>query len=336
MVQQEYICMKCGSTSCGEMNCGKLITCYLGTMDYISVQQLADEFLKSEEKSCVCSHDTCLTKKQLISCPPTIIVTIGRFSYETFSMKNSDYVEVSHDLYLECENQIIKYQLKSVVCHHGTSDQQGHYTAVIRHGDQFVSCSDMSLSFTADNLNRSCYIVIYDRVDKELPLYTRAVLNSLFATSGFKCMYNDFQHDKHKLSGVKINQCLEYSKEIEGDITKYIWHKMDQYRRKYNVIDPCVFLDLYLQQLFDIKGNSVGCLSLAENFETLRLEFKSCSECHEKAVHCDNIFIIHIKQFSVHDICKQIMKPSDSNRFCKCPEETSSVFCKKCTQYFDC
>lgn len=125
------------------------------------------EDLFDEYKCSKCKTYVRATKRlSLFQNPKIFILHVKRFHYSSFFSKSNVYIIFDFELSIEG----IKYELKSVIQHHGTY-HGGHYTCYVKYGTSWYFCDDQSVSKASrsDVLAAQAYVLVYQRKDTDSP-----------------------------------------------------------------------------------------------------------------------------------------------------------------------
>ena len=92
----------------------------------------------------------------------------------------------------ESSKSDINYDFKSAVCHYGESVNNGHYVAMVKTGNQYICCNDSLVeSASSDQLLDTAYVLVYDKVNEELPQFVGPFLSCFKANIGLQHVLKD-------------------------------------------------------------------------------------------------------------------------------------------------
>ena len=73
-------------------------------------------------------------------------------------------------------------------CHNGNTARGGHYTSMVRKGNQYICCNDSLKEIRpSDDLLETAYRLVYAKVNEELPQFVAPFLSCFKANLGNKC-----------------------------------------------------------------------------------------------------------------------------------------------------
>ena len=102
--------------------------------------------------------------------PNVLVLHLKRFSFGDIFGKITKTIEFEQELYLPCsgeETKKVKYELSSMIVHHGSSVHGGHYVAFIKAPNgQWYEMNDSQVSGTSINkvLKQQAYVLFYTKV----------------------------------------------------------------------------------------------------------------------------------------------------------------------------
>jgi ubiquitin carboxyl-terminal hydrolase 8 len=125
------------------------------------------------ERNCdKCNYGRSVRKTFMCKCPDIIIFCLKRFQFNgTKFLKQTTPITVSKTLNMQKFTKFNKsktvYKLKSIALHHGNVDD-GHYTALICSGDDFINvddikCETVSSSEANEFITSKTYMIFYER-----------------------------------------------------------------------------------------------------------------------------------------------------------------------------
>lgn len=109
-----------------------------------SIDTAFKQEINTEWKCEKCKHTKCRISKKLSVIPKVMVLLLGRFNDDL--SKNKDLIRLDFEIELERHTFLIpksmrtkKYNLRSLVCHSGSSLEYGHYYSLIKKGgDMFL------------------------------------------------------------------------------------------------------------------------------------------------------------------------------------------------------
>jgi hypothetical protein len=129
---------------------------------------IKEEMQKPDGASCpVCRADF---EWRVTKAPNTLIMALKRYRQDGRA-KNTTSVYIQSDIELEewGDGEKVRYNLSSIVRHHGDSQRQGHYTAMVRHEGDWWKADDSkitkmaSFAVVAEESARDCYILMFEK-----------------------------------------------------------------------------------------------------------------------------------------------------------------------------
>lgn len=120
-----------------------------------NLQNLIDESLCPEDLHDDWECQQCKEKRdaqifaRIGSLPPTLTIQLQRFKYDkemNAMSKVSEYVEIPEELHLNSGTGPQVYSLRSVVVHHGSSMQRGHFITILKLDNSWIMANDSDLS----------------------------------------------------------------------------------------------------------------------------------------------------------------------------------------------
>jgi ubiquitin C-terminal hydrolase len=135
---------------------------------FIRVEILSDG---NEWKCDGCKKKVKARKQMTVYKAPNVLVLhLKRFSFGDMFGKITKTIEFGKELYLPCsgeDTKKVKYELSSMIVHHGSSVHGGHYVAFIKAPNgQWYEMNDSQVSGTSINkvLKQQAYVLFYTKV----------------------------------------------------------------------------------------------------------------------------------------------------------------------------
>lgn len=102
-------------------------------------------------------------------------IQLKRFGMQgIYSYRDGRHVEIPKDNCIDLSGAYglkpdqVKYQLKSFVCHHGSSTSGGHYISFVNRGGIWYRCDDSrvrkAFPYEVDDAKRTAYVLLFERV----------------------------------------------------------------------------------------------------------------------------------------------------------------------------
>lgn len=145
-----------------------------------TLETCIDEYFSMTDVSRICDkcqHDRSIRKTYLCKLPKLFICCLKRFQFsENQISKQTTPVTVPNHLnlskFVKFNTKLPHYKLTSVALHYGSLDD-GHYTALIDEGEEFLHVDDfnehrMSSSSLPDHMASNSYMIFYERIDEDI------------------------------------------------------------------------------------------------------------------------------------------------------------------------
>ena len=324
------ICSSCKKITIKESNDSQSIVFpVIPEVGSISIQTLADNILLNETRTKVCSN--CKTdqvhdlKKSFTHLPRTLFIILSRYestdSGELQKVHNNIFV--NDEITINYQNGIATYQLKSSVCHIGESVNSGHYTTVVKKGNDYICCDDLHITLTdSDYMLDTAYIVIYDRKENSIPEFVKPLLECFSKTTAMSNINKDSRLKHLTESKREIFHILNtagYTKLVADSIqTHFVPFIETKWQLSLDDLSAESFYELFLQ--FLLNDSSTGSLLLAEYFEICSKHVWKCQPCALLDVETGNKLVLSVKVLNSEEI-KESLKQIQGRRVlrqCKC------------------
>lgn len=184
-------CVSCGKHTIRDTNEGhSLILNLQSDFHNVSVQTLIDSsiFITEDVECPGCGkHTPHKLSKVIKAFPGTLIIVLGRYT-SNGSLNTVDKlhtpVHVNHSIsFSETASKSILYDFKSAVCHLGENTRSGHYVSIIKSGNRFICCNDLSITHCSeDDMLETAYLIIYDKRNVALPSFVKPFTTCLLQT----------------------------------------------------------------------------------------------------------------------------------------------------------
>jgi ubiquitin carboxyl-terminal hydrolase 8 len=130
------------------------------------ISECITNFIKSEHLDSVCEKchsDTRIKTTTIWKFPAILIINLQRFIYD----KKGNYgklkkqVELNKTLHFSSSGNIYNYELQSVIYHHGSSPNSGHYTTDILKDNIWYKIDDDDYKNTKLTKSSTAYVLVY-------------------------------------------------------------------------------------------------------------------------------------------------------------------------------
>ena len=263
----------------------------------------------------------------------TLIVVIRRYEYRYFgTVKLQNAVHVNEELSIRTASKHdIQYELKSAVCHNGNTARGGHYTSMVRKGNQYICCNDSLIEIRpSDDLLETAYILVYDKVNEEIPHFVAPFLSCFKATLGLQQVLEDKRSQnipKRKFEMLSSLNSKGSIDNLEQKFSVICGSKFDNEQDKQKLVE--LFYELFIKHMFYVDGT--GPTLSTEYYE---VPSKHIFKCYNGMydVHNQNQLIITIKseienQKAFSDTLKLPSGPRVLTQ-CKCgSSDQKGLFC---------
>lgn len=130
------------------------------------------EFIKPEnisEAVCEkCNNNTLIKTTTIYKFPLTLILNLKRFKYDSHGniSKIKKSIKIDNNLLIKNNKLYYNYSISSVIYHHGSSPNMGHYNVDIFKNElcYFIDDDKIYKRKNFDNINNNCYILIYNLI----------------------------------------------------------------------------------------------------------------------------------------------------------------------------
>ena len=315
-----------------------------GEEDITSVQngldvRYADDYRNRME--CKCGRNDKGYQYVVMNTPPELAVVIKRYTHDN-SVARKLRVPVFPSYLIDLENHSVnneqkagssqqrgdsletQYILRSVITHHGSSLDAGHYTCCVFLNEHTVlTMNDNAVTVSESEWNEellyNSYMLFYERVDTVDMMFDSCAPALMF------CLFADrtklSTRWKRSFPLRKFNQVRDEF--LDQKITKTLFHQLlliaarEVYQRL-----PC---DVYDKD-FDV----LTCLLLQQCVRNISLrligvEIVDCRECGSCNVDLINNNSIHVNQVSKKSIQKLFEKPKRPCNYCQNVETVQTV-----------
>ncbi|XP_046682049.1 ubiquitin carboxyl-terminal hydrolase 33-like isoform X3 [Homalodisca vitripennis] len=153
---------------------------------------------------------------KVLELPEVLCIHLKRFRHELmFSSKINNYVtfpledlDLKPYLHKDCKSKVTKYNLISVICHHGAAGSGGHYTCYSLNDqyNQWYEFDDQCVTQVRPETVRNCeaYVLFYRKVDRDICEQREQVLQ--LSKKALGC-----QEDMYVLSQAWITRFLTFT-----------------------------------------------------------------------------------------------------------------------------